>query len=67
MFTAGRRTVACRVNLRSRRERRLAFEPLENRLAPTTLPPNFTEALIANGLSAPTAMEFALDPIALDD
>jgi len=46
---------------RFRRERRLAFETLEYRLAPTTLPPNFTEALVANGLSSPTAMEFAPD------
>jgi glucose/arabinose dehydrogenase len=34
---------------------------LEDRLTPTTLPPGFQETLVAGGLHAPTAMEFAPD------
>ena len=37
------------------------FEALEARCTPTTLPAGFTEATIATGLTAPTAMEFAPD------
>lgn len=36
-------------------------ECLEDRLAPATLPPGFTEAPVASGLAAPTAMELAPD------
>jgi glucose/arabinose dehydrogenase len=37
------------------------FETLEERFTPTTLPAGFTEAMVATGLSSPTAMEFAPD------
>jgi glucose/arabinose dehydrogenase len=37
------------------------FEALEARCTPTTLPAGFTEATVATGLTAPTAMEFAPD------
>lgn len=40
---------------------RAAIERLEDRLAPATLPAGFTEAVIANGISNPMAMEIAPD------
>jgi glucose/arabinose dehydrogenase len=53
----------------ARRPRRLArqsairpsIESLEDRLAPATLPTGFTEAVVASGISNPTAMEIAPD------
>src|SRR5262249_10218579 len=36
-------------------------EPLEDRITPTNLPPGFTESLVADGFTSPTAMEFAPD------
>ncbi len=53
------RTGAAR--LRRNRGSRPAVEELERRLTPTTLPPGFTDTLVASGLSNPTAMEFAPD------
>jgi glucose/arabinose dehydrogenase len=38
------------------------FEPLEERLAPATLLPGFTEATVASGFVSPAAMEFAPAP-----
>ncbi|MGL4552897.1 MAG: PQQ-dependent sugar dehydrogenase [Gemmataceae bacterium] len=38
---------------------RLALEALEDRTVPATLPANFSEAAVATGLSAPTAMELS--------
>jgi glucose/arabinose dehydrogenase len=40
---------------------RLLLERLEDRLTPSTLPAGFTETLVAGGLVAPTAMDFAPD------
>jgi glucose/arabinose dehydrogenase len=37
------------------------MEPLEDRCTPTTLPAGFGESVVATGLVAPTAMEFAPD------
>jgi glucose/arabinose dehydrogenase len=37
------------------------FEALEARCTPTTLPAGFTEAIVATGLTGPTAMQFAPD------
>jgi glucose/arabinose dehydrogenase len=43
----------------SRIQRLLALERLENRSLLANLPPNFTETVVAEGLSDATAMEFA--------
>jgi len=40
---------------------RPVVEVLEDRLAPTNLPPGFAESLGASGFNGPTAMEFAPD------
>lgn len=40
---------------------RPAIEALEDRLVPATLPDGFTETVITNGISNPTAMEIAPD------
>jgi glucose/arabinose dehydrogenase len=40
---------------------RPAVETLEDRLTPATLPSGFTETIVASGLTAPTAMDFAPD------
>src|SRR5688572_10779980 len=39
----------------------LTLEPLEDRLAPASLPAGFAESLVASGLSSATAIEIAPD------
>jgi glucose/arabinose dehydrogenase len=60
------RNLLKRLRRRSRRhEARPCYRPrlelLEDRLAPATLPPGFTESLVASGLQSPTMLEFAPD------
>ncbi|HJZ94192.1 MAG TPA: PQQ-dependent sugar dehydrogenase [Gemmataceae bacterium] len=45
----------------ARRSASLRLDLLEDRVTPTILPSGFTDALVASGFSAPTAMEFAPD------
>ena len=40
-------------------DRRPHFDSLEDRLVPAMLPTGFQEAVVASGLSNPTAMEFS--------
>src|SRR3954464_4599942 len=54
LFRAGRLARLARGRYRCPR-----FDPLEHRLAPATLPTGFQEAVVASGLTDPTAMEFS--------
>jgi glucose/arabinose dehydrogenase len=45
----------------ARRRLRPAWDVLEDRRLPSTLPPGFTETTVASGLDQPTAMEIAPD------
>src|SRR5512145_2822827 len=49
------------MKLRKARSYRPACETLEDRLTPVTLPSGFAQALLAQGMDAPTAMEVAPD------
>src|SRR5690349_335202 len=40
---------------------RPALEPLDHRILPAVLPPGFVQTTIAEGLTAPTAMQLAPD------
>lgn len=52
---------AHRRRVRTRHTARPKLEGLEERVALTSLPPGFTESLVATGLGNPTAMTFAPD------
>src|SRR5262249_27047828 len=58
-----RRTLFARPRRAPRRLRGYhpGFEGLEDRGTPTTLPPGFTDTLVASGINGPTAMEFSPD------